>query len=85
MATVNYANPRPCAGGGHVAIDVSFNGGASQTVVYTTDELRQSLASLSQDQREELALLILKVHFAGKTRAQIQSELVAPGGVTVTI
>jgi hypothetical protein len=42
------------------------------------------LSNLTQDQRETLALLILKVHLAGKTRAQIASEFQA-GPVVVTI
>lgn len=83
MATISYTFVDRCSGGGHVRLDVSFNGGAAQRIVYTTDEIRSSLASLTQDEREALALLILKVHMAGKTRAQIVTEFGSP--VTVTI
>lgn len=64
-------------------LDISVNGGAANRVVYTTDEIRASLASLTTEEREQLALLILKVHMAGKTRAQIVTEFGSP--VTVTI
>ena len=84
MATVSYTFVDRCAGGGHTRVDVSFNGGTAQRVVYTTDEINLSLASLTQDQRELLALLIIKVHMAGKTRAQMVTEFGA-GPVTVTI
>ncbi len=83
MATITYTFFDRCDGGGHTRLDVSFNGGAAQRIVYTTDEIRASLASLTQDERETLALLILKVHMAGKTRAQIVTEFGSP--VTVAI
>lgn len=83
MATVTYTFVSRCAGGGHTVLDVSFNGGAANRVVYTTDEIDQPLSALTQDQRETLALLILKVHMAGKTRAQMVTEFQSP--VTVTI
>lgn len=83
MATLAYTFVDRCSGGGHVRLDVSFNGGAAQRIVYTTDEIREPLSNLTQDQRETLALLVLKVHMAGKTRAQIVTEFQSP--VTVTI
>lgn len=83
MATVTYTFVSRCAGGGHTAFDVSFNGGIAQRIVYPTDEVRAPLSALTQDEREELALLVLKVHMAGKTRAAIITELASP--VTVTI
>lgn len=85
MATINYANARPCGGGGHVTVAVSFNGGAARDVVYTTDEIRQPLSALTTEEREQFVLLVAKVHFAGMTRAQIGAAVNAPGGVTVTI
>lgn len=83
MATVTYTFVSRCAGGGHTMLDVSLNGGAAQRVVYGTDEIDQPLSALTQDQRETLALLILKVHMAGKTRSQMVTEFQSP--VTVTI
>jgi hypothetical protein len=83
MATISYTFVDRCAGGGHTRLDVSFNGGAAQRLVYATDDIRQPLSALTQDEREQLALLILKVHMAGKTRTQIVSEFSSP--VTVTI
>ncbi len=84
MATLTYTFVERCAGGGHTTLDISLNGGAARRVVYTTDEIREPLSSLTTEQREHLALLILKVHFAGMTRAQIASTFNA-GPVTVTI
>lgn len=84
MATLTYAFASRCSGGGHTALNVSFNGGANRLVVYPTDEIRQSLASLTTEERETLALLILKVHMAGKTLAQIVAEFQL-GPVVVTI
>lgn len=83
MATVTYTFVSRCAGGGHTIFDISFNGGADQRVSYETDDLRAPLSNLTQDEREALALLVLKVHMAGKTRAQIVTEFGSP--VTVTI
>lgn len=83
MATLTYTFVDRCDGGGHVRLDVSVNGGAARRVVYTTDEVRAPLSELTADERETLALLILKVHMAGKTRAQIATEFQSP--VTITI
>jgi hypothetical protein len=87
MPTITYSNPTRCQGGGHTALDVSINGGATRRVVYPTDEVRAPLSELTLDERETLALLILKVHLAGKTRNQIINEFQAAGagGVVVTI
>lgn len=84
MTTVTYTFVSRCAGGGHTALDVQLNGGAVRHFVYTTDEIRAPLSSLTPDEREQAALLILKIHMAGKTRAQIVSEFQA-GPVVVTI
>ncbi len=83
MATISYTFVDRCAGGGHTRLDVSVNGGAAQRIVYATDDIREPLSNLSQDHQDLLKLLILKVHMAGKTRAQIITEFGSP--VTVTI
>lgn len=84
MATVTYTFVDRCAGGGHTRIDVSVNAGAAKRVVYTTDEIRAPLGDMTTDEREAAALLILKLHMAGKTRQNIIDEFQA-GPVTVTI
>lgn len=84
MATLSYTFVSRCAGGGHTVLDISLNAGAAQRIVYTTDEINLPLSNLTQDQRETLALLILKIHMAGKTRAQMVTEF-GSGPVTVTI
>lgn len=84
MPDVTYTFVSRCAGGGHTTINVQLNGTNLGDYVYATDEIRASLASMSQPEREALALGIAKVHFAGKTRAQIVTEFQA-GPVVVTI
>jgi hypothetical protein len=84
MATLTYTFVSRCAGGGHTALDVSLNGGNTRRIVYTTDEVRAPLSELTQEERETLALLILKVHLAGRTRQQIVNEFNA-GPITVTV
>lgn len=84
MATLTYSNPAICSGGGHVSIDVALNGNAVLSATYEVDELRAPLSDLDEAEREALALAILKLHFAGKTRAQMRAEFQA-GPVTVTL
>lgn len=83
MATIEYVFSHACEGGGHIALDISLNGGPARRVVYTTDEVRAPLSALSTEDRENLALNILKVKLAGLTRAQARA--VVEAGVTVTI
>lgn len=84
MPTVTYSNPSICAGGDHLSVDVALNGSAILSPRYDVDRVRTPLAELTDNERDTLALLILKLHFAGKTRAQIKTEFQA-GPVTVTI
>lgn len=74
-----------CSGGDHVTLDISFNGGQPRSVVYTVDQIREPLSALSDDEKEAIALVLLKLHFAGKTRAEAQAELSGPGGVMLVI
>lgn len=83
MATVTYTNGGTCPGGGHRIVGVQYNGGATQTFVYTTDELLAPLSALTTEERALIALAILKIHDAGKTRSQVATEFASP--VTVTI
>lgn len=83
MATITNTFVDRCNGGGHTRLDVSVNGGAGRHIVYTTDEIREPLSNLTQDQQDTLKLLILKAHMAGKTRAQIVTELQSPVMVTI--
>jgi len=83
MATLTYTFISRCTGGGHTTFDISINAGTAQRITYTTDEFRAPLSALTQDEQDQLKLLILKVHMAGKSRTQIISELATP--VTVTI
>lgn len=84
MPTLTYTFVSRCPGGGHTVFDISFNGGPAKRAVYTTDEIRAPLSEMTEDQRDTLALQNLKAHMAGKTRAQIITELQS-GPVTVTI
>lgn len=84
MATITYTFVDRCAGGGHTRLDVSVNGANTRRVVYDTDQVRAPLSELTNEEREALALLILKVHMAGKNRQQIVTEF-NQGPVTVTV
>lgn len=83
MATVEYTFVRRCAGGCHATFDISINGGAARQRTFDTDVLRASLASMTDEEVEAALTTVLRVHIAGKTRAQIVSEFQNP--VTVTI
>jgi hypothetical protein len=85
VATVNFALHSGCAGGGHITLNVSLNGGAAKQLHYTTDALREPLSALTDEERELAAMVILKLHFAGQSRQTMRDQLTAPGGVTVTI
>lgn len=81
MATLTFSNASVCAGGDHLSLDVSVNGGASRRVTYLVTDLR---AVFSAEDREALALNVLKLHCMGRTAAQVRSEFQA-GSVVVTI
>lgn len=83
MATITYTFVRRCDGGAHTVFDISINGQAAERVVYDNDELGAPLSAMPQENRTLLQMGILRIHMAGKTRAQIQAELANP--VTVTI
>ncbi len=84
MPTISYTYLDRCAGGGHFRVDVALDGGPSSRFVYTTDVIREPLGSLTPDQRALVALAIMKLHMAGKTRQEMMTEFNA-GPVTVTI
>jgi hypothetical protein len=82
--SVTFQFVEQCGGGGHTTFDVTLGSGASRRVIYETDDIRQPLSDLTDDQKETLALYVLKIHMAGKDRAAIVSELTA-GPVMITI
>jgi hypothetical protein len=85
MAVITYQFVDRCEGGGHFRVDIDLNSGQWGTrAVYTTDEVRAPLGDLTLDERETLALLILKLNLAGKTRGEIVSKFQA-GPVTVVV
>jgi hypothetical protein len=83
VATIFYQFDAQCAGGGHTDVMISINSGPLQERQFMTDEIRAPLSQLTEEERDNLLLSIAKVHFAGKTRAQVRAELEA--GFTVTI
>jgi hypothetical protein len=85
MAVVVYQFVSRCEGGGHFAVDVDINRGQwSKRIVYTTDEVRAPLSDMTQDERETLALLLVKLHLSGKSRAEIVNKF-QDGPVTVVV
>ena len=83
MATITYTFVRRCDGGAHTVFDILINNPNPERVVYDNDELGEPLSQMPPDNRTLLQMGILRIHMAGKTRAQIQTELANP--VTVTI
>ena len=84
MATITFTFVDRCSGGGHFRVDIDVNGNSLGRYVYTTDEVREPLANIPQDVREAAALIVMKLHMQGKTRAQMVTEFQA-GPVVVTI
>ena len=85
MATVSYTRRSVCAGGCHVTMDVSFNGGSARSIVFDLDEIRQPLNTFTQEQVETALLLVLKAHVAGMTRAQAATAMPNNTAVVVTL
>jgi hypothetical protein len=83
MPTLTYTFVDRCAAGGHLTLDVSFNGGQAKRVTFETDTIRAALSEISAEEREEFAAKVLQIHCAGKTRGQLAAEFQNP--VTVTI
>lgn len=83
MATITYTFVSRCAGGDHVTFDVAVNGGPTQRITYDIDDLRKPLSEIPDEIVDVLKQLVLRVHVAGKTRAQLVTEFGSP--VTVTI
>ena len=83
-ASVGYTFRRRCDGGGHFVLGVSFNGVALGDYVYTTDEVRAPLSELTQEERELVARVILRLRLQGMTRAEINT-LFQAGPVVIQI
>lgn len=79
MATVAIALISSCAGQGHVHLNVSINGGAVQAYRLHIDEM---MIPLTTEEREIILRGLLKLHAAGKTKAQMRTSVIA--GVNVT-
>lgn len=69
-----------CSGGGHTALAVSVNGGASRALHADTDDL---LVPLSADERHQLAEMLVRAKVGGMTRAQARAAMLA--GISVTL
>lgn len=69
-----------CAGGGHVHISASVDGGAVAFFRFNTVDL---LTTPSPDQLEQALGVLLAFHFRGRTKAQANAELQA--GITMVI
>ena len=83
MATVSYTRRSVCAGGCHVTMDVSFNGGSARSIVFDIDDLRRPFNTFSEDEINTTLLLVLKAHIAGMTRTQAATAM--PNNTTVVI
>ena len=84
MAEISSTFVRRCAGGAHTVLAHSINSGPSFEVTYQTDLLRAPLSQFTTEERDLFLMLLLKVHFAGRTFQQVVNEFNA-GPVVVTI
>lgn len=83
MATsIVFAFDKACAGGGHVDVQTAFNGG--QPRFFRDMDLEMLRSSLSQDEREMFIQMCIRVHLAGRTRAQSRAALEAGFSVSIT-
>lgn len=82
--TVTYTFIERCTAGGHFAVNIEVGSNDLGRYQYETDEIRAPLANLDQQTREQVALAIIKLHFQGKTRAEMNAEFMA-GPVVITI
>jgi cell division GTPase FtsZ len=80
--TVTFSNPSVCAGGDHVTITVQAGAGQARTFTYLMPQITQAM---SEDDIETIALGLLRLHFRGRTRAQIVSEFQAGGGSVAVV
>jgi hypothetical protein len=71
-----------CAGGGHVTL--TLTGDVTTSFEITADEIRD-LEPMTEPERKEMLLRILKFHFRGKNLQQIRNELTSPSGVVITL
>jgi hypothetical protein len=83
MATLTYTRISTCSGGCHVTMDVQLNAGAVQRISYDIDELRKPLAEVPAEAIDRYRELTLRIHIAGKTRAQLVTEFASPVVITI--
>ncbi len=85
MATVTYTRIAVCAGGCHVTMDVSFNGGPAKRMVWDIDDVRRPLGSFTEDELDTARLIVAKAKIAGMTRAQAAAAFPADTPVVITL
>jgi hypothetical protein len=74
MATVNITFISVCDGGDHLQIGVQVGLGQTRTFSYTVDELR---GAIPLEDIRNAALLLMRLHCGGMTKAQARTELQA--------
>lgn len=82
--SVTYQFVDRCQGGGHMRFDITVNNGITRRMVFTTDEIRTALTTMTEDERTHFLAVLMRIHMADKTRAEIDAEL-ASGPFMVTI
>lgn len=85
MATITYNRRAVCAGGCHVTMDVTFNGGGTRSIVFDLDNIRRPLSSFTEEEISTALLLVAKAHIAGMTRAQAAVAFPANADVVITL
>lgn len=85
--TATYTLVDICDGGCHIVFDVTI--GANTTRIrIDVDELRAALPAAGTEEREKIITDVLRVHIAGRTRAQLVTEFgtkLSPNPVVITV
>lgn len=75
MPTITTSLDRVCPSGGHVHLKVSIDGGAQVPVTFNADDLRRPMSEVTQEERDAFVAMALRLHFIGRTRNQMRTEL----------
>jgi hypothetical protein len=77
MATVHIQATAVCAGGEHVKVSASVDGGPVKVFDYLGAELRDTLDGDLGVKNRDAVLALIEIHNIGKTPAQAKADLQA--------
>lgn len=80
MASIAITFQSVCAGGCHLFVGASIDGGATQNLRLDRNDL---LTQLTAAEAPDILTNLLRIHMRGKTPAQAKADLQA--GITMTV